>query len=286
MPVRLEDGMLRGPGVYDMKAGLTQIVFALRALHALAIEPQVAPVVFVNSDEEIGSIESAEHIHRLAPQMNRAFVLEPSLGLSGKLKTARKGVGRFQITVHGRAAHAGLDPEKGVSAILELSHVIQKLFALNDSGRGISVNVGIIEGGTRSNVIAAESQAIVDVRVPTQADADEIEVAIRALQPETPGTHLEISGSMGRPPLERTPGNRALWRLAQEAARAIDLPLDEGVAGGGSDGNYTSLYTATLDGLGAVGDGAHADHEFIFVDSLVERAALLAALLTAPPLPQ
>ena len=211
-------------------------------------------------------------------------MLEPSLGPTGKIKTARKGVGRFEINVSGKAAHAGLDPGAGASAILELSHVIQKLFALNNPDQGISVNVGVIDGGTRANVIAPESSAVVDVRVETQTDGQRIENAIYALQPEDPSVNLSIEGGIGRPPMERTPANRQLWGVASDLASALNIDLEQGTAGGGSDGNTTSLYTATLDGLGAVGDGAHAAHEFIYTDQLPQRCALLTTLLLAPPL--
>lgn len=284
MPVESRDGRLHGPGVYDMKGGLVQALFALSTLRDLGIQPSVWPLFFINSDEEIGSGESAAHIRRLARVVDRAMVMEPSLGPSGRIKTARKGVGRFIITVAGRAAHAGLDPEKGISAILELSHVVQALFALNDAERGISVNVGTIDGGMRPNVVAPESTAEVDVRVPTQADADEIERAIYSIEPTIPGTRLEVTGRIGRPPLERTPGNRKLWGRALAAADSLGIELEEGAAGGGSDGNWTSLYTPTLDGLGAVGDGAHALTEHIIEEKMPERAALLACLLTGPPM--
>jgi glutamate carboxypeptidase len=283
MPLTLCDGRLRGPGVYDMKAGLVQAIFAVRAVGELGIKPPVAPVFFINSDEEIGSPESFQHIMRLARLADRAFVMEPSLGPDGKLKTARKGVGRFVVRVIGRAAHAGLAPEEGASAILELSHVVQALFALNDPERGIMVNVGTIDGGTRPNVIAPESSAEVDVRVANRDDATFIEKAIHSLQPTTPRTRLEISGSIGRPPMERTAGNQKLWRLAQEAADELDLQIDEATAGGGSDGNHTSQLTPTLDGLGAVGDGAHAVTEFVEVEQMPVRAALLARMLLVPP---
>jgi glutamate carboxypeptidase len=284
MPWEVDGSIVRGPGVYDMKAGITQAVMALRTLDALGMEPEVAPVVFLNSDEEIGSHESTRYIRRLAPVMDRVFVLEPSLGPAGKLKTGRKAVGRYKITVAGKAAHAGLDPESGASAILELSHVIQKLFSLNDPAMGITVNVGTIDGGLRPNVIAPESQAIVDVRTNTQKDAESVEREILALTPDTPGTSLRIEGRIGRPALERTPRNRRLWELARRLASEMGLSLEEGEAGGGSDGNTTSQFTATLDGLGAVGDGAHADHEHIDIDKTLERTALLARLLLAPPL--
>ncbi len=282
MPILLKDGRMTGPGVYDMKAGLVQACYALKALKALNADPDITPVIFFNSDEEIGSRESSRLIRHLARRAARVFVMEPSLGPEGKLKTARKGVGRFSVEVQGKAAHAGLDPESGASAILELSYAIQKLFALNDPARGTTVNVGQIDGGLRPNVVAPTSKAVADVRVLTAEDARRVEDIIRAIQPETPGVSLKIEGVMGRPPLERTPANQALYALAQTLGRELGVELEEGIAGGGSDGSTTSAYTATLDGLGAVGDGAHASHEFVYLDSLVERSALLALLLAAP----
>jgi len=284
MPVEKRDGRLHGPGVYDMKAGLVQAVFAAKAIQELGIEPAVAPVFFINSDEEIGSRESANYIRQLARRADRAFVMEPSLEPGGKLKTARKGVGKFVIRVVGRAAHAGLSPKDGASAILELSHVVQQLFALNDHDRGITVNVGTIDGGLRPNVIAPESKAEVDVRVATIADAQQIEQAIYSLQPSTPGTRLEITGHVGRPPMERTPGNRELWNLAQAAADELGIEIQQGTAGGGSDGNFTSQLTPTLDGMGAVGDGAHAVTEFVETSHMPYRSALLARMMLYPAL--
>ena len=282
MPVEETDGRLRGPGIFDMKAGLTQMVFALQSLQALGLEMEVTPVCLINSDEEIGSRESGPAIRRLARIAERAFILEPPLGLSGKLKTARKGLGRFTLMARGKAAHAGLDPGKGASAILELSYQIQRLFALNEPENGISVNVGMVEGGVSPNVIAPISKAVIDVRVPTQEDANRVSQAILSLQPATAGVSLDIEGGFGRPPMERTPRNRRLWQQAQQAGRQLGLELEQAAAGGGSDGNTTSLYTATLDGLGTAGDGAHALHEFIFLDKLLERTALLALLLLLP----
>lgn len=284
MPFEVRGNRVRGPGVFDMKGGLVQLVFALRTLKELAMNVDVTPVVFLNSDEEIGSRDSTRYIRRLARQADRALVLEPSLGLAGAIKTARKGVGRYTVTIKGRAAHAGLDPERGVSAILELSFVIQQLFALNDPVRGVSVNVGTIDGGLQPNVVAPESRAVIDVRVATQADAIRVDGAIRALEPSADGIVIEVEGGIGRPPLESTPRNRLLWRAAKSLGREIGVELTEGRAGGGSDGNTTSLYTATLDGLGPVGDGAHAHHEYLDLDRTIERAALLALLLLAPPL--
>jgi len=285
IPFRESGNRVSGPGIFDMKAGLVQMAFALRALSHLDLTPSVTPVVFVNSDEETGSSDSESWIRRLASRCNRVFVLEPAHGKEGRLKTTRKGVGLFRITLTGRAAHAGLEPETGASAILELSYVIQKLDALNSPRQGISVNVGLVRGGSRPNVVAHESRAMVDVRVLRRRDIPAIQNAIRDLRPETPGVKLDIQGNVGRPPLENTPRNRFLWKRARAAGRDLGLELGESAAGGASDGNKTSRYTATLDGLGPVGGGAHAEHEFVFTDRLPERAALLALLLLQPPLP-
>ena len=284
MPLIQRGDKRHGPGIYDMKAGLVMTVFAIEAAWEIAGLPTVAPVMFVNSDEEIGSHESTPHIRRLSRMADRTFVMEPSLGPEGKLKTGRKGVGKFTVRVIGRAAHSGLDPEKGASAILELSHTIQQLFALNDLERGVTVNVGTIDGGIRSNVVAPESSAEVDVRILHQEDVPRIEAAILGLQPTVPGTQLIIEGRIRRRPMEQTPGNRLLWERAQQAAAELGIDIEEATAGGGSDGNTTSLYTPTLDGLGAVGDAAHAVGECIAPDRLSERAALLARLLLEPPL--
>ncbi len=284
MPVDVdrEKGVVRGPGVFDMKGGLVQIVFALRALAELDVQPAITPVVFVNSDEEIGSPESHPHVERLAKTASRVLVLEPALGREGKIKTTRRGVGGFEIRVVGKASHSGLDPEVGVSAIEEMSHVIQALHALTDRDRGTGVNVGTVTGGTRANVVAAECRARVDVRVSTLADARAVEDAIRGLAPTTPGTRLEIEGAVDRAPMEATPRNRALWEATRECGRHLGLELSEGRSGGASDGNITSLYAATIDGLGAVGDGAHALHEYVEIDKLLERTALLALLVMIP----
>jgi glutamate carboxypeptidase len=285
MPVEVRAGRLYGPGVYDMKAGLVQAVFALRTLRELRLEPPAAPVLFVNSDEETGSGDSARRVRLLARRVSRVFVLEPSLGPEGKLKTGRKGVGQFVVTVRGRAAHAGLEPERGASAVLELSHVIQRLHALADPVRGIAINVGVVAGGLRGNVVPPEARAEVDVRVLWEGDAPALEAAIRGLAPTVPGTRLEVSGAIDRPPLTATPANLALWHTADQAARELGLVLGHGTAGGASDGNTTSLYTATLDGLGAVGGGAHAIDEHVELARMPERAALLALLLLAPLAP-
>ena len=285
MPFEVEGNEVRGPGVFDMKGGLVQMLFALAALRAASVEPAVVPVVFINSDEEQGSSTSQRHLRRLARCAHRAFVLEPALGLDGKIKTARKGAGRFTVRIQGTSAHAGLDPEGGSSAILELSHTVQALHDLNDPEAGVSVNVGTIGGGTHANVVADAGSAEVDVRVATREQAEELEAAIRGLETTTPGTSLTIEGGIGRPPMEPTPDARRLWKRARRAAALLDLDLEEGRSGGVSDGNIISQYAPTLDGLGAVGDGAHARHEFCYVDRMVERSALLALLLAQPPLP-
>jgi glutamate carboxypeptidase len=282
MPAEIRDGRLHGPGVYDMKAGLVQGVYAVRALRDLGLEPPLAPVFFVNSDEEIGSVESSPWIHRLARRVRRVFVLEPSLEPDGKLKTARKGVVRYRVTVRGRAAHAGLEPEKGASAVRELAHVVRELYALADPERGMTVNIGLIGGGQASNVVAPEAWAEVDLRVLRREDAEAFDRALRGLAPEVPGTRIEVDGGMNRHPLEPNPRNRALWHTAERCALELGLELEEGTAGGGSDGNFTSEHAATLDGLGAVGDGAHAVHEHVVVDRMPERAALLARLMLEP----
>lgn len=286
MPVEWDEGedIIRGPGVFDMKAGIIQMVFALEALAELGLEPTVAPAIFLNSDEEVGSPESHGHVEQLARASSRVLVLEPALGPEGLIKTTRRGVGRFDIRVVGRASHSGLSPGEGVSAIQEMAHVIQTLHALTDPERGISVNVGTVSGGTAVNVVAAECRASVDVRVATQADGRWIEEVIRGLEPTTAGTRLEIEMSLYRGPMEATPRNRVLWEAVQGCGRRLGLELEDAESGGASDGNTTSLYTATVDGLGAVGDGAHARHEHVRLGKLLERTTLLALILMMPPL--
>ncbi len=282
LPVRVEGEAVLGPGVFDMKGGLVQMIFALRAIQELGLWPAADCVVVINSDEEIGSADSTPLIRRLARRAVRAFILEPAFGLAGKLKTARKASGGFEIVITGRAAHAGINPEEGASAILEMAHQIQKLFALNDASRGITVNVGTIDGGLRSNVVAALVRASVDVRVRTLADARAVETAIRGLTTVNPQTAIRVEGGIDQLPMEPLPRNQALWRLARDLATQLGIELDQASVGGSSDGNTTSQYTATLDGLGAVGDGAHAPHEHLLIPQMVERCALLVLLLTAP----
>ena len=281
MPVKHLNSKISGPGVFDMKAGLTQIVFALKAVKELNLSTKVTPVVLINSDEEIGSLESTNTIKKIAKIANRAFVLEPPYGMEGKLKTARKGVGRFTIKVRGKTAHAGLNPSEGASAIMELSHHIQYLFSLNDVKSGITVNVGMIEGGTSANVVAAESKAVIDVRVKNEEDAKLITAKILGIKPVNKNIIVEIEGAIKRPPMKKTQRNETLWKIAKNIGELLQINLEDASVGGGSDGNTTSMFTATLDGLGTVGDGAHAKHEFIYSNKLVERTALVTLLLLA-----
>ncbi|MGB2852329.1 MAG: M20 family metallopeptidase [Solirubrobacterales bacterium] len=283
MPAKIEDGRLHGPGAYDMKAGLVQGLFALQAIGAAGLTPPLPVTAFLNADEEIGSPDSRRKLDELSRESERAFVLEPSAGARGNLKTARKGVGGFEVRIHGKASHAGLAPGEGASAIVEASHQIQRLFALNDPERGTTVNVGTIDGGIGANVVAPEVVLEIDVRVTSAEDMAAVEAGIRALEPQTEGVSLDVQGGFRRPPLERTERNRALWRQAVDAAQAVGIELDEALVGGGSDGNLASVHTATLDGLGAVGDGAHAVFEHVVIERMPERAALLAMLLLAPP---
>jgi glutamate carboxypeptidase len=282
MPVRLGDGRFEGPGVFDMKGGLVQGLFAVRALRALEVPVEVAPVFFVNGDEEVGSPDSIRLLPRLARGARRALVLEPAMGPGGALKTARKGVGRYQFRFTGRSAHAGLDPEAGRSAIVALARTVERLHAMSDPDRGVTLNPGVVSGGTRANVVAARAELLVDLRVRTLADAEAVEGAIRALPSGLEGVTVTVEGGLATPPLERTPRNRRLWEAALEVGRRLGIELDEVEAGGGSDGNHTSLLTATLDGLGAVGDGAHAVHEHLRIDAMPERAALVAGLIGLP----
>jgi glutamate carboxypeptidase len=278
MPVWTDGGRLHGPGSFDMKGGIAIGIAAMQALRATNT-PHPAVKMVWTTDEEVGSGTSRALLEEEARQARAVLVLEPALP-GGALKTARKGCGEFELTVHGVAAHAGLDPGKGASAIHELAAQIAAIERLQDLPRGISVNVGVIAGGSRANVVAEQARAVIDVRAPTIAAASGLERAIRSLQPVRPGTRLTIEGGFDRPPMERTAEGAALFARAAAIAAGFGQDLREGSAGGGSDGNFTAaLGVPTLDGLGAIGDGAHAAHEHIDIPSLPWRIALVAGLI-------
>jgi glutamate carboxypeptidase len=280
MAIREDDGRLYGPGVFDMKAGLGIGLLAIRALHSDAANGTRPRVMFLaTSDEEVGSGTSRETIERLAKDSAAVLVLEPSLP-GGAVKTARKGVGEFEVIAHGIAAHAGVDPDAGASAVHELARQISRIEALSDRARGLSVNVGVIDGGTRPNVVAERARAMVDVRIARLSDAAAVTAALNGLTPTNQRVRLEVRGGINRPPMERTEGVARLYNLARDSARELGFDLQEGATGGGSDGNFTAaLGVPTLDGLGAVGDGPHALHEHIIIHELPRRAALVAGVL-------
>ena len=281
MPWLEQNGRLRGPGVFDMKSGIAQIMFALRALREVKGNLSRPVRIWLVSDEEEGSVSSRAMTEKLASQCEAVLVCEPA-GPGGALKTARKGVGGFLIKVTGHASHSGLDFEKGQSAILELSHQIQAVSRLTDLKRGITLNVGVIRGGTRTNVVAAEAIAEVDLRIARKSDGPGMERKVKSLRLVNRKCHLQIEGGVNRPPLERTRQVAALFHTAQKIALELGFSLDEIAVGGGSDGNFTGgLDIPTLDGLGAVGDGAHATHEYVIAAELPRRAALLAGLIEA-----
>jgi glutamate carboxypeptidase len=280
MPLAREGDELRGPGVLDMKAGIALGMLATRAVMDLAALATTRVVMLWTADEETGSHTSRALVETEAQRSAAVLVLEPSLP-GGVLKTSRKGCGEYHIVVRGRSAHAGVDPTKGVSAVRELARQILTLEALQDLSRGISLNVGVVSGGTRPNVVAGEARAVVDVRAPSKEDADRIDRAMRALTPHLSGATVEVRGGFERPPMERTSGVAWLYGLAQQVGTDFRQPIDEGSTGGGSDGSFcAALGVPTLDGLGAVGDGAHALHEHVLVSALTPRAALIAGLLS------
>jgi glutamate carboxypeptidase len=281
MPFRVSGGKAYGPGIFDMKAGLTQALFALNALQQTKVPLRHRLVFLWTSDEEIGSDASRKLIETEARRSDAVFVLEPSLGPRGLIKTARKGVGEAELIVSGRASHAGLAPQEGVNAIHELSRHLTRIQEWNDLRRGVTVNADVIEGGTRVNVIAERARAVLDLRALRVSDMRRIERKLRALRPILPGAKLEVRGGFNRAPLERK-SSAALFAKARALAAQMGLSLGECTAGGGSDGNLTAAVGApTLDGLGAVGHGAHSKDEHIVIDTMPTRAALLAALLMA-----
>jgi glutamate carboxypeptidase len=281
MPCRVSDGRLWGPGSFDMKSGIAFMLHAIEALRAWHEDKlQRSVTVLLVSDEEVGSTTSHVITENLAKKSAAVLVLEPSHGPKGAVKTARKGIGEYVLKVTGKAAHSGLDFEKGQSAIVELARQIIAISKLVDLKRGLTLNVGTVQGGTRVNVIAAEASAVLDVRVARKQDAAGIDRRLRSLKPFNRKCKLEITGGMNRPPMERTPAVATLYKKAAEITKQFGWKLEEAAVGGGSDGNFTAgLGIPTLDGLGGVGEGAHATHESILISEIPKRAALLAALI-------
>lgn len=282
MPCRVAGNKLTGPGVLDMKSGIALILHAIAALQDWHEDGELLrPVtVFLVSDEEVGSDSSRAITEALAKRAASVLVFEPSYGREGAVKTARKGVGDYVVKVTGKASHAGLDFEKGVNAIRELARQIEKISNFTELKKGLTVNVGIVSGGTRTNVVPAEAMAHVDVRIARLKDAAGIDKRMRGLRPFNRKCKLEVTGGINRPPMERTAGVAALYSQAAAIARELGWKLGEAAVGGGSDGNFTAgLGVPTLDGLGGVGDGAHASHEHILISELPRRAALIAGLI-------
>ena len=280
IPFRIARGRAWGPGTFDMKGGLVMALFAVDALRRAGIAIRKRLVFLWTSDEEIGSGTSRAAIEREARRSDAVLVLEPAFGVQGRLKTQRKGVGEVTLRVKGRSAHAGIDPRKGINAVHELALQIARLMRLNDPRRGITVQATVVEGGTFSNVVPEKAEAKVDVRIARASDARPVNRTLRNLRPILKGARIEVRGGINRPPLERSPAVRALFRHAQSLAQEIGFDLGEASTGGGSDGNFTAaLGVPTLDGLGAVGNGAHSPREHLILRALPQRTALLAALL-------
>jgi len=280
MPFRVAGGKAWGPGTFDMKGGLVLALAAVDALRAAGVRTRKRVVFLWTSDEEIGSETSRRAIESEARRSDAVLVLEPSLGREGCLKTQRKGVGGAEVIVTGRAAHAGIEPEKGVNAVHELVLQIARLMKMNDRARGITVQATVVEGGTATNVVPERAQASIDIRFAKVADAPRIEKELRGLRPILRGARVEVRMGALRPPLERTAGVRGLFRVARGLMGEMGLSLREAATGGGSDGNFTgALGVPTLDGLGAVGDGPHSSREHVVVRELGVRAALLAGLM-------
>lgn len=282
-PWRVTDGRIYGPGIFDMKANCALAIEVLRTLTELKTPLPFAVTIALTCDEEVGSMSGWPLLEQVAKSSRTrcAFVMEPPAS-GGRVKTSRKGTGIFAIKVEGKAAHAGLEPEKGASAILELARQTEQLHALNLSGSGITLNVGVVHGGTRSNVVAAEAQGEIDVRFSTEAESAEIERILSNLKPIDERTKVFVSGGINRPPMERTPAVIELFEKARAIAADLDFELGEAQVGGASDGNFlAAMGIPVLDGLGISGDGAHAVHEHIEADDIARRGALIGGLLLA-----
>jgi glutamate carboxypeptidase len=280
MPYREMDGRLWGPGVLDMKSGLAFFIFAVRALRDLDVGVRREIVLWIVSDEEVGSKTSRELTETEAKQSDLALVLEPGSELTGELKTARKGVGNYTVSIEGKATHAGISFRHGANAIVEAAHQVERIARFTDLKRGITVNPGIISGGTRPNVVAAQARVEVDIRAVRVKDAEALDKKFRALRPIDQRCTIHVEGGLNRPPMERTKAVRGLFTKAKKIGKQMGFSLEESSTGGGSDGNFTAaLGVPTLDGVGGVGEGAHAINESILIDRIADRTALLAGLL-------
>lgn len=278
MPWRVEDGWAYGPGVLDMKAGAVMALEAIRL--AREVDADRPLILLLSGDEETGSHRSRERIEQVSRECRAVFVLEPAQGPEGAYKTARKGVGQFRLEIEGVSSHSGVDFSAGHSAIRELAWQIEQISALTNLDRGTTLNVGVIGGGTQSNVVAASAWAEIDLRVTTKENAAAVTQQMQSLKPRDPECRLRLTGGLNRPPMERTPGTVELFEQARELATALGFELEEAATGGGSDGNFTSaLGIPTLDGMGAIGNGAHAKHEAARIESLISRTALLAGMI-------
>jgi glutamate carboxypeptidase len=278
MPWRIEDGWAYGPGVLDMKAGVVMALEAIRLVREIDADRPI--VLLLSGDEETGSRHSRALIEQIAKECRAVFVLEPAQGPAGAYKTARKGVGQFRLEITGVPSHSGVDFSAGHSAVRELAWQIDQISALTDLERGTTLNVGVVAGGTESNVVPASAWAEIDLRVTAAADADAVKRELKSLKPRDPECRLRLTGGLNRPPMERTAGTADLFAQAKALAASLGFALEEASTGGGSDGNFTSaLGIPTLDGMGAVGRGAHAETESIQIDSLAPRTALLAAMI-------
>jgi len=282
MPFRRKSGRLWGPGVLDMKSGIAFFLYAVQALRELDVPIARRVLLQVNADEEVGSETSRPLTEEAARSSAAVLVLEPGTGLEGKLKTARKGVGDYTVSVKGRASHAGVDFESGASAIVELARQVERIAGFTDLRRGLTVNPGVMSGGTRTNVVAAEARVEVDIRVARLKDAPALDRKFRGLRPFDQRCTIQVEGGLNRPPMERTPAIGRMFSMAQGLAKQLGVDLEESATGGGSDGNFTAaLGIPTLDGLGAVGEGAHALNESILINRIADRAALLAMLVSS-----
>jgi glutamate carboxypeptidase len=282
MPFRQKNGRLWGPGVLDMKSGIAFFLFAAQMLRELDVPVPRRVVLQVNADEEVGSETSRPLTEQAAKSSAAVLVLEPGTGLEGKLKTARKGVGDYTVTVRGRASHAGVDFENGASAILELARQVERIAGFTQIKRGLTVNPGVVSGGTRTNVVAAEAKAEIDIRVARLKDAPALDRKFRTLRPFDKRCTVQVEGGLNRPPMERTAAIGRLFATARGFAKQLGVDLEESATGGGSDGNFTAAFgIPTLDGLGGVGEGAHALNESILIDRIADRTALLAMLISS-----